>query len=397
MPRPDLKRFGSLPFLQGIDKPRFIRPLLGPHRAYFKAQGIDLDKLDNSPESDTSLLAVFTKAKAPLPGELSEALYEIDDLADDVGHDRLADTANYMGVRVATGGDLTPGEYAIHVYLHHQRVFRRTSDKGVFQKVKSYDEFQALKDRKLSIPGREVLAALEQRCANWFKENDRGAVCEIEAYEERDEIQFSVFHGRLMRSQGTYDDTKRSRVTFRGQAQDSVTYDNRTFTLKVHAQAPAEKAFYRMEFAQALFGDANHFPDDNRYTLDVLRERGADALVLVPGVSEARWTDVWIATLDDERYVTKHGSTDLAATIRRHAQPVLTGGKLLRAGIVLKYGEKGRARKLWIRPPNVAIYDRHRDAEATERFLAANGIIVRRPAADGAPPQVADAPRAVLV
>lgn len=397
MSRLDLKRFGSLAFLQGIDKPKFMRPLLEPHREYFAAQGVDLARLDNSPECDKALLAVFTKAKAPLPGELAEALYEIDDLADETGHDRIADTAEYMGVRIAPDGNRTPGEFAIHVYLNHQRVFRRTSDKGVFQKVKSYDEFQARKDRRIAMPSREILAELERRLAGWFKEHDRGEVCEIQAYEEREEIQFSVFHGRLMRSQGTYDDTKRSRVTFRGQAQDSVTYDNRTFTLKVHAQTPAEKALYRMEFAQALFDDANHFPDGERYTLDVVRERGVDSLATVAGVSEARWTDLWIATLDDERYVVKHGSTDLAATFRRRGQPVVTDGKLLRAGITLKYGERGRARKLWIRPPNVAIYDRCRDADATERFLAANGIIVRRPAADGSPPQVGDAARAVLV
>ena len=52
MPRLRFKNFSDLGFIQGIDKPRHLAPLLAPHSEYFGRQGIDVTKLKNDDASD---------------------------------------------------------------------------------------------------------------------------------------------------------------------------------------------------------------------------------------------------------------------------------------------------------------------------------------------------------
>ena len=61
MPLPMFQRFNNLGFLQGIDKPKYLRRLLAPFSAYFARQKLKVANLDNSPASDRALLAVFTR------------------------------------------------------------------------------------------------------------------------------------------------------------------------------------------------------------------------------------------------------------------------------------------------------------------------------------------------
>lgn len=49
------RNFGSLTFLQGIDKPKFLTPLLKRHVRYFKRHGVcarDHGRLGGSPNGD---------------------------------------------------------------------------------------------------------------------------------------------------------------------------------------------------------------------------------------------------------------------------------------------------------------------------------------------------------
>lgn len=89
MPRLRFKNFSDLAFIQGIDKPRFLGPLLSPHSDYFAPQNLDVTALTNDDGCDRQLLAVFTKPDEEMPAHLLEALYVLDDLSDEAGHDRI--------------------------------------------------------------------------------------------------------------------------------------------------------------------------------------------------------------------------------------------------------------------------------------------------------------------
>ena len=71
MPRHRLKNFSDLSFLQKIDKPRFMAPLLRPHKDYFSRQALELARLVNSDACDKQAKG----AKQPGRGQRDRLAY----------------------------------------------------------------------------------------------------------------------------------------------------------------------------------------------------------------------------------------------------------------------------------------------------------------------------------
>jgi len=375
MARLRFKNFSDLAFIQGIDKPQYLRPLLEPHREYFERQGIDVTNLKNGDGTDRDLLRVFTQPGEDMPAELLETLYVLDDLADESGHDRIQHEAERQGINL-DGSDLTPGEFAVMVQSGHPALVQVCHEQTFYRKIKNYQEYQAKGSRRLNLASvRKKLKQLEATLGPWFESKDRSPACEIYAYEEGGEIRFVITHGRMLRTDGSFDRRlRRSRVAYRPQKHDSVIYDNKTCILKINAQTRAEKDHYRDTFGQVLFDDAGFFPGEDLYTLAPLK-RGTDALRLVPGIESIRLTEVWIQIDNDQRFVQISKAYNLAESIARYGRPNLAEGRLVRASLLVKYSSGGRARKLELRPTNVAIYDHDRDGGPAEAFMRANGYL----------------------
>ena len=375
MPRLRLKNFSDLGFIQGIDKPQHFGALLAGHRDFFDRQDIDITKLRNDDATDRHLLRVFTQPDEEMPADLLQTLYVLDDLADEAGHDRILDEAKRQGV-LLDGRGLTPGEFAIVVQCAHPGLVSLCHEKTINQKIKNYQEYQARKVGKLtSETAKRKTKELEAALVPWFDSNNRSSACEIYAYEERGEIKFIVTHGRPVRTEGSIDKKlKRSRVAYRPQKHDSVIYDNRLGVLRINAQSFGEKDLYRATFGKILFGDTDHFPAGDIYTLAPLK-RGANALRLVSGVESVRLAEVWIEVDNNQHFVQISKAYDLMESITRHGRPNLNEGRMVRASFLIKYSSGGRPRKLELRPTNVAIYDRDRDGDPAEAFLRTNGYL----------------------
>lgn len=372
MPRLRFKNFSDLVFIQGIDKPRHLAPLLIPHSEYFGRQGIDVAKLKNDDATDRRLLRVFTQPDEEMPADLLEALYVLDDLADESGHDRILEEAKRQGISL-DGGEFTPGEFAIVVHCGHPGLVQICHEKTIYQKIRNYQEYQAKKNATLALDvAKKRCRQLENELAPWFESKNRSRACEIYPYEERGEIKFLITHGRPLRTEGSIDkQLRRSRVAYRPQKHDSVIYDNRLHVLRINAQTLGEKDLYRESFGKVLFGDAAHFPGGDIYTLAPLR-RGAGTMRLVAGIESVRLTEVWIEIDNDQHFVQISKAYNLMDSITQYSRPNLAEGRLVRASFLIKYSSGGRPRKLELRPPDIAIYDRDRDGEPAEAFMRAN-------------------------
>jgi len=375
MPRLRFKNFSDLTFIQSIDKSTHLGPFLATHRDYFERQGIDVTKLKNDDATDRRLLRIFTQPDEDMPADLLEALYLLDDLADEAGHDRILDEARRKNINL-NSRELTPGEFAIVVHGKHPDLIWVCHEKTIYRKIKNYQEYQGKNSLKLTFSVVErKRAALEQALAPWFESNNRSRACEIYPYEEGEEIKFLITHGRPLRTDGSIDKRlRRSRVAYRPQKHDSVIYNNQLSVLRINAQTLGEKDLYRKTFGQVLFNDSDHFPDGDIYTLAPLRS-GAGAIKTVSGVLSARLSEVWIAIDDDQGFVQISRGYDLAQSMNTYGKPNLQEGRLVRAAFLIKYSSGGRPRKLELRPTNVAIYDRDRDGEAAARFMRANGYL----------------------
>lgn len=371
------KNFSDLAFIQGVDKPRFLAPLLEPHKAYFQRQGLDVTKLKNGDGHDRQLLEVFTKPDEEMPSGLLESLYVLDDLADDAGHDRILAEAERQGVQLngILGEEMSPGEFAIAVQLQHAKIVRVAHDRTLYRKIKNYEEYQAKGNKHLTLKAAKAKRAdIEEELAPWFESKNRSRACEIYIYEEKDDLKFEITHGRPYRTDGSIDKKlKRSRVAYRPQKHDSVIYDTRTRVLKLNAQTAAEKDLYRKSIGKILFDDADYFPAGDIYTLAPL-SKPKPTLALVAGVKSARMTEVWIQVNDEHGFVQTSRAHNLLAVAERHGTPNFAQGNIIRASFLIEYGNGGRPRKLELRPTNVAIYDRARDGEPAEAFMHANGF-----------------------
>jgi hypothetical protein len=375
MPQLRFKNFSDLGFIQRVDKPQFMVPLLKPHKDYFAKQGLDVEKLKNGDGHDRKLLEVFTSADEAMPPELLEKLYMLDDLADEAGHDRILAEAERQGVQLngILGEDLSPGELAIAVHLQHTRIVRLAHERTIFRKIKNYEEYQGTGTKQLTLKAAKTkCAALEADLAPWFESKNRSRACEIYVYEEKDDIKFEITHGRPYRTDGTIDKKlRRSRIAWRPQKHDSVVYDTSTGVLKLNAQTPGEKDLYRKAFGKILFDDADYFPDGDIYTLAPLR-KPKPTIALVAGIESARLTEIWNQIDAESGFVQTSRAYNLLAEAEKRGNPNFAQGKIVRASFLIKYRSGGRPRKLELRPPNVAIYDRARDGEPAEEFMRAN-------------------------
>lgn len=377
MARLKFKRFSDLAFLQGIDKPKYLAPLLLPFADYFQNQGLDVSKLTNSDAMDRKLLEIFTNLDEEMPGGLLEILYAIDDLADDPGRDRILNEIERRGAVIeGLSDEMTPGEYAIAVYRAIPRLLKACHEKIVNRKIKNYTEYQSKSDRRLAFTSvKKNKAVLEGGLAEWFGKQDRGKVCEIFPYEEGPEIRLIVTHGLPYCSKGTIDKRlKRSRTTYRPQKHDSLIYDTRTGILKVNAQTLPEREEYRKQFGQVFFNDAEHFPAGDIYTLAPIK--AADFRLRVPnGIIWANVCEVWIEIQDEQNIVQITRGFDLLGSATGRTRLNLEEGEIKRVAFKVKYESGGKPRKLEIRPSNLAIYDRDRDGAAAESFLSLNRFL----------------------
>jgi len=370
------RNFGNLTFLQGIDKPTYLAPLLKRYARYFKRHGLDVAALDNDDATDRKLLEVFTQPKEDTPPDLREALHMLDCVSDEVGRDRIQAELDRSRRRMSGLDDATPGEFAIAVYLRKPEVIQNCYDQTVSEQVKQYDEYQSRSNRKLTLAlARRKAAELERALSKWFMGRGRGGLCEIYVYAEEAEIVFVITHGRNYRSVGAVEkDRRRSRLTFRPQKHDSIMFNTQTRILKLYAQFANEKDAYRRCFGEVLFGDPANFPDSDIYSLRPIQKRNFK-LKITPGIESARMSEVWTVVHDEQHLLDRCSGYDVLASAQKRGRPNLQEGDVVRGAFLIKYSSGGRERKLELRPPNVAIYDRDRDTTATERFIEENGFL----------------------
>jgi len=380
VPALKFNNFSNLSFLQGIDKPRYLRPLLQPLADYFDRQGVNIAALDNTDETDRKLLEIFTQPDEDMPPVLQETLYVLDDLADGSGYERILDELGRSGSELdveVTDDDLTPGEFALVVLEQQPQVIATCHAKVDSKKVRNYREFQSPSHGRLGLRrARRSRQRLERVLSPWFASRGRSAACEIYVYEEEGETKFQITHGKPYRSDGSIDKRlRRSRITYRPQKHDSVVYNNRTGVLKVGARWPKEIEQYRRTFGEVLFGHPEHFPPGEIYTLEPLQS-GIEELQRPYGVEAARLKEVWREFGNVNYSLDISKGEDLLANVRRHDSPNLSAGQVIRAGFLVKYASGGKPRRLEVRPPNVAIYDRDRDGDVAEEFLRVNGFLL---------------------
>jgi hypothetical protein len=381
MPQHQFRLFGNLAFLQSLDKVGILSRFLAKHRDYFVRQGIDIDALSNDDACARRLLEIFTRPDERMPGDLLRDMYVLDEIADEAGYERILEEAERLNIDLRSiPSNVGPGDFAMLVSLKHSDLIRICHEKTIVRKVKRYYEYRSRDQQRFRLADIEMATnTCKATLGPWFEDRKRTCTCETFVYQEDDEVRILVTHGGLFRADGNVTDRlELSRLPWRPQKHDSIIYDTGTGVLKVHAQFEPERRIYREAFGQALRSDAAYFVAGPCYTLSPLCSNGG-TLSLADGVDRARLTEVLVETDSTDCNQIRYKGDDLTAMVAGRGTLPVPAGEIVLGCFALYYTSGGRARKLEMRLPNVADYDRDRDGPSTEGFIRANGFPVSNP------------------
>lgn len=372
------KRFTSLRFFQGINKPLYLRPFLESHAEFFAELGLDLAALEDTPECESKLLEVFSMIDGLAPSQLLAALYLVDDLADQPGMDQLVDECALRNISLAPlGNEFTPGDLALYVYVKYQKAFRACYDRSQVDRITKFHEYQSKKRRSLKPQAaRSGCAAIEAVLVPWMARRHRGEYCGVRSFHDEREIKFLIVHGGPYETRGSIDDKRAqpSRVAYRPQRHDVLIYDNDSGILKVNARVPLERDKYVEVFGDILFGDPGHFPVADLYRLDHL-QNSSFSIVKTGDLANVALAELVLRRDDDLKSTFVVRAADVLKLIHRGQCPDIESGTLIFAKFRYQTHNDKRWRTVKVKPQNVAEYDHERFGGIVERFLLANGIL----------------------
>lgn len=380
MPLLRFRQFSRLDSIQGINIEEQLVPLLKKWETDLTRLGLQLSGLKNDDASARRILQVFT-AKESLPSDLLEVLYMLDDLADEAGEERLRAMLAEEGCEQAIpgiNGELSSADVAILIFRHKPDIIVACHDEAAPRKVCKYIEWRAGDDQGLTlVQAKRRKQRVERAMATWFHGKGRGRVCDVHVFpSDQGEIQFVITHGQKFRSQGSYTpNLQRSRTAFRPQRHDTVIWDPRRRVLLIHAMTPTDQQQYRQVFGEVYWGSAAYFADDAIYSLAALQQPTV-MLSQAFGVTTSRLVEVVTQLGDNGNTRQLTTGSDLLISARAERTPNLRRGTIVSAGFLLTF-QRGKPRRVDIRVPNMADYDRDRDGVAVRSWLEANHFLAQ--------------------
>jgi hypothetical protein len=166
-------------------------------------------------------------------------------------------------------------------------------------------------------------------------------------------------------------------VFYRPQAEDVVVYDVARDELRIHACNLREIRVLKRAFGACLFGDAEYFRGEAKYTLQPLLTQGAVSLACadVKGMRAVTLVQVQFQIRNSRKTFTTCRSPDAFRARERKDQIWPTDGIIKQASFMLWFQGVKKPRRLTLTPPNKLALSRDADATLANRWLQARNFI----------------------
>jgi len=367
-----LRRFAAPTILRRVAPPHLLA-FLQPYRDFLTARGWFWPA--NTVLDYDGLVRIFLSPDAATPRALIDALYLVNELADDDGMDKLVLEAQRLELTLAA--DPTPADVAVQVWCLAPDILVRLHAEHLVGRMRSYESYQAEQvPPAFTRPDAAQLRVLEAALDAWFLEKHRGRGTRVLMSDRGDTVWFLVGHGETLKREESLEGGARSSVCYRPLRHDVLVYHPSIGELHIHAQKPAEKLLYREQFGQVFFGDPAFFPGIDKYTLDPLRATGAASLHCadVAGIEWVKLHEVQLYRGGTPWELLTHKSDDVFAVFEARRQAFPAAGRLVKATFEFKFNDQRKPRKVVIRPSNIAHYTRDDDGVLVEAWLRARGF-----------------------
>lgn len=348
-------------------------------QSYFADRGLTLPEQvdDQFPYDD--LAGILMKPDDKVPQDMVDALYYVHETASKEKAEELIDAAERAGLSLAIGEEPSDADIALQIWLHKPELLRRLHAETVAFTRSRFIYFAGRHGRSRLPPDLSAEQANEMQDIMdlWFDRKRRGTGSRVFAFPRGVKTWFLVRHGEPMRREGRHgDDGDAAIAYYRPQKHDVVIYDGESDELAVNAGTKGEIQLYLSTFGRVLFENVEYFDRSDRFTLDPLLEKGAEALEneTVPEISRVRLIEIerfWGGQAK-EKEVRK--ADDLLLAWGDDWSRRLSGGSIDRAVLKVKFNGDGKERTVAILPPSLARYDRDSDSDLIDRWLKDQGF-----------------------
>lgn len=377
----------SNPLILRAILPQRLLTFLDPFREFFRARGCALPRAEPAVEIDyPALINVFMSPDASTPRDLLDGLFLVDEMSTPEGMDVLLETAAAENLHLDRGSEDTPADIAVQVWLLDRDILERKHAEQFLFKPKSFEYYQAKCDEPplFALPTVATRRSLERELDHWFDEKKRGRGSRVFVYPEDDEVWFLVRHGEPFKREESLLGNDVSSVCYRPLKYDVVVYDRRLGELRIGARLVGERKLYRQKLGKYLFGDEDCFPGTKKYTLDPLRELGADSLACgdVDGIEWIALAEVDLLWGGAYREIEIRKADDVFAALAARQRELPEHPRIIKAVLQVKFADSRAPRSVRLRPSNVAEYTRDSDAALVEQWLNLRGFINREEATE---------------
>jgi hypothetical protein len=394
------RRFTKASFLRQIGR-GMLAQFLDRFRQDLTGKGLVLPDPTLSDEAYFDAVARLALAPEGLPDELIEAIYGIETMSNDEGHDRLLGAAQQIGLNLLLDEKVTPADVAMQFWLADPFMFAEKHNEHQFSRVASFQYFTGHPLRpplcQFKAPDAATFARMVADMDEWFRRHNRGEQnTRIEVFEMEGEFWFIIRHGGTFSRMPTAGQGRTVRIIhFRPIKDDLLVYNPARHELRIHAGTKGERLLYLKTFEQRIFGVAGELSERRGYTLAPLLTDGPEALFThdIPGINRIVLREVEMAWDNDNQEVTIRKAKDLFATAQ--AQNARRAGhvnppRLVRASFDVYFGESAKPRKVQVRPPSTVQIGRYCDARRVHDWLSKRGFRGLGPERQN-PQEVADA------
>ena len=386
MTRLNARKFSSPDWLAMIS-PQRLTAFLSRWAPYLRSRGFTLPAAAEDSFDYSALSAVLMSPAATTPADLIDALYHVHETSTPEDMDALSAAAEASGICIPDSPAATPADLAVAIWNADADLVRDRHAETTARRQQQVTYFAGKHAEKRPFPPMDVAkrTVIEADLNEWFLSHRRGSGCRLSVFRQTPMVWLLIRHGQPMRREASQNDAGETDAEFyRPQHHDVLVYDERYGELGVHAGTKGERELYLSTVGKHLFDDSDHFPTAKKFTLSPLITDGFRALTCadVDGVEAVKLVEYQCFWGGQHKETEIRRSTDVFAALQARGREAQLPAVPSAAVFMFTFSDAPKARRVVIRPPAVARYERNEDSERVEHWLRARQFMTSQLAGD---------------
>lgn len=360
--------------------PHRLARFLSPFSHYLSDRGLEWQPLLDSEPEYVELGETLLKSDEGTPEELLIALFFVNEMATENRASDLESRCREAGYELEMEEEATAADVAIEVWLTHPEILEEAHATTIINRRRSFRSFRGVEDIPTSFPrDDDRLAAFETDMRSWFAGQNRGRWCRVTTHDDGPLTWILISHGDRFTREASIKGGKPGSTVFQPEKVDVLFHSSESNELWINAAAK-EMDTYRFFIGKRVFGRADYFEAQDRYTLEPIRDNGRRALsyIDVPGIESVHLIELQTASGGTPWMTTTRRSDDLMTAMERRNISIASSPRLSSASFRLKFQGSRRPLTVQITPPNGGNYTRDQDAPIIETWLRARGFVIPR-------------------